>query len=122
MTLAFLLDEDISYRVADGLRQRAIDAVSVHEVGRANLRVSDEDQLVYATEQARVLVTYNRADYQALDGFWRAQARHHAGILWCAERSIPRRAIGQLIRALEAVAHEHDSLQGICMVLPRPQA
>jgi predicted nuclease of predicted toxin-antitoxin system len=120
MGLTFLFDEDISYRVAEGLRQRGIDAVSVHELGRANTRVSDEDQLIFAAREGRVLVTYNRADYQALDALWRAQGRTHAGILWCSERSIPRRAIGDLIRATEAVARQHVALHGICMALPRP--
>jgi hypothetical protein len=67
-----------------------------------------------------VFVTYNRADFQALDGQWRAQARRHAGILWCRERTIPRRAIGDLIRALEAVAHEHTDLADHCLPLRRP--
>lgn len=120
MSLAFLLDEDVSYRVAEGLRQRGVDAVSVHEMGRANSRVSDEDQLTFATSAGRVLVTYNRADYQVLDAMWRMKGRTHAGILWCAERSIPRRAIGDLIRAIEAFADQHDSIDGICLALPRP--
>ena len=48
MSLRFLLDEDISYRVAEGLRRRSIDAVSVHEIGRANQEISDEGQLAFA--------------------------------------------------------------------------
>ncbi len=119
MSLTFLLDEDLSYRVAEGLRRRGVDAVSVHEVGRANRQVSDAEQLEYATQQGRVLVTYNRADYQALDALWRTQGRAHAGVLWCAERSIPRRAIGDLTRALAQFADQHESLAGLCLALPR---
>ena len=122
MSLTFLLDEDLSYRVAEGMRQRGVDALSVHEVGRANRKVSDAEQLEYATQQGRVLVTYNRADYQALDATWRAQGRTHTGILWCVERSIPRRAIGDLVRALAEVARQHESFEGICMALPRSPA
>ena len=120
MSLAFLLDEDVSPRVAEGLRKRGVEAISVHEAGRANSRASDEDQLIFATSAGRVLVTYNRADYQVLDATWRLRGRTHAGILWCAERSIPRRAIGDLIRAIEAFASQHDSVDGICLALPRP--
>lgn len=122
MSLAFFLDEDMSYRVAEGLRQRGIDAVSVYEVGRANRRLSDEEQLAFAAGEGRVLVTYNRSDYQALDAHWRAQGRTHAGILWCSERSIPRRAFGDLVRAVEAVAQRYGSLQGICLPVPRPSS
>jgi predicted nuclease of predicted toxin-antitoxin system len=104
VNLTFLLDEDVSYRVAEGLRQRGIDAVSVHELGRANRAVADLDQLSFATETGRVLVTYNRADFQALDSSWRLGGQLHAGILGCVEGSIPRRAFGELIRAIASVA------------------
>lgn len=120
MTLRFLLDEDMSDRVAAGLRARDVDAVSVHEIDRANRRIPDEEQLAFAAEQGRVLVTYNRADYQTLDAAWRIEGRQHAGILWCSERTLPRRAIGDLIRALVAMAEEHATLEGLCLPLPRP--
>jgi predicted nuclease of predicted toxin-antitoxin system len=119
VSLRLLLDEDISPRVADGLRRRGIDAVSVYDVGRANRRVADADQLAFAAEGGRVLVTYNRADYQALDARWRLEAREHAGILWCSERSIPRRAFGDLVRALEAMVVQHETLAGICLPVAR---
>jgi predicted nuclease of predicted toxin-antitoxin system len=120
VSLRLLLDEDISQRVAEGLRRRGIDAVSVYEVGRANRRVPDEEQLAFAAGDGRVLVTYNRADYQALDGRWRLDGREHAGILWCSERSTPRRAIGELVRALETTALVGESLRGLCLPLTRP--
>lgn len=75
----------------------------MHELGRANARVPDEDQSIYATAQGRVLVTYRR-DFQALDVRWRRQGRRQGGIIWSLEKAIPRRAIGDLIRALTAVA------------------
>lgn len=56
----------------------------------------------------------------AFDGLWRAQGKAHAGVLWLTEASIPRRAIGVLVRALEAVARDRASLQGICIAPPRP--
>jgi predicted nuclease of predicted toxin-antitoxin system len=119
VSLRFLLDEDMSQRVAEGLRARGIDAVSVHEIGRGNRRIPDEEQLAYATGDGRVFVTYNRGDFQALDSTWRRQGRQHAGILWCLERSIPRRAMGDLIRALEAVERERTDLTGLCLPLQR---
>ncbi len=120
MALRFLLDEDMSDRVAVGLRARDVDAISVHEIDRANRQIPDEEQLAFAAEQGRVIVTYNRADYQALDAAWRIEGRQHAGILWCSERTLPRRAIGDLIRALVAMAEEHAMLEGLCLPLPRP--
>jgi predicted nuclease of predicted toxin-antitoxin system len=119
VSLTFFLDEDISYRVAEGLRQRGIDTVSVHEVGRANQALTDEEQLRFAADQGRVLVTYNRADYQALDSQWRLTGQVHAGIVWCNERSIPRRAMGDLIRAIETLSEDHDGLENLCIALTR---
>jgi len=121
VSLRYLLDEDLNYRVAEGLRQASTDAVSVHEIGRANQGIADEDQLAHAASEGRVLVTYNRADYQELDNQWRAVIRDHAGILWCSERTIPRRAIGDLVRALAAAALRYDPLQGLCLPLARKE-
>jgi len=115
----YLLDEDMSQRVAEGLRARGVVAISVHEIGRGNQRVPDGEQLEYAAEQGRVFVTYNRGDFQALDGLWRRQGRQHPGILWCSERRIPRHSIGDLIQALMAVAGEYSSLAGLCLPLQR---
>lgn len=119
MTLRYFLDEDLSFRVAEGLRRSGVDALSVHEIERANRSIPDEEQLAFAASEGRVLVTYNRADFQALDGHWHAVGRNHAGIIWCSERTILRSAIGDLVRALEAVATQHASLDGLCLPLSR---
>jgi predicted nuclease of predicted toxin-antitoxin system len=119
VSLRYLLDEDISPRVAAGLRERGIDAVSAHDAGAANQRVPDEAHLQAAAASGRVLVTYNRADFQALDAQWRQLQRNHAGILWCSERTIPRRAFGNLIRALQEAAAQYDTLAGLCLPLQR---
>jgi predicted nuclease of predicted toxin-antitoxin system len=121
--LRYLLDEGSSPRAAEGLRRETIDAISVHEVGRGNRRAPDEASLAYATADQRVLVTYNRADYQALDAQCRLATRPQAGILWCTEKSNPRRDIGGLIRVLAALAHEYETRVGVCLPLshqPRP--
>ena len=119
MGLTLLLDEGLSPRVAAGLRQRGVDAVSVHELGRANAAVSDAAQPGVAAAAGRALVSYNRADFQALDAEWRLRGTTHAGILWCAERTIPRRAFGELVRSIAAFAERYESLQGQCLPLPR---
>ena len=117
MTLRFVLDEDLSARIANGLRHRSMDAVSVHEIGRAGL--GDEEQLTFAATEGRVFVTYNRADFQILDAQWRLHGLKHSGILWCNERSLPRRVFGDVIRALEHAAGLYESLEGLCLPLAR---
>jgi predicted nuclease of predicted toxin-antitoxin system len=119
MTLRYLTDEDITDVVAIGLRSRGVDAISVHEIGRSNQGIPDDEQLLYATEQGRVIVTYNRDDFQIIDARWREEERQHAGILWCMEAIILRRAIGELIRALIAMSEQFDTLEGLCLPLQR---
>jgi predicted nuclease of predicted toxin-antitoxin system len=119
VTLRFLLDEDVSAPVAAGLRARGIDAVSVYEIGRSNQRISDPEQLQFAVEQGRVLVTYNRGDFQVLDALWQAESRPHSGILWCTDTIVRRPGIGELIRALSAMSEAFDDLTGLCLPLQR---
>ncbi len=119
MGLRFLLDEDISQRVADVLRRQGLDAVSVHDLGRAGYGIADEEQLAYATSQGCVLITFNRADYQEIDARWRAAGRSHSGIFWCSSKTFPGRAIGDVVRALVAASERFDSLEGLCLALAR---
>ena len=58
------LDEDVSVLVASLLRARGFVAVTTLEAGR--LGQSDAGQLEYAVEQRKVLLTHNRADFEAL--------------------------------------------------------
>ena len=73
------LDEDIRPLLAAILRERGYDAVGCGEVGR--LGEEDPDQLAWATQEGRVLVTYNIRDYVPMASAWAAERRPHAGIL-----------------------------------------
>jgi hypothetical protein len=89
------------------------------------LGLADGEQLAYAIEQGRVLVTYNRGDYQILDRLYRLRGASHRGILWIPEGRVPRRSIGTLIRALLQIAEINESVDGLCLPLsartePRP--
>jgi hypothetical protein len=118
LSLRFLLDEDLSGRIAEGLRLLGVDAVSVHELGRTGL--TDEAQLLFASSEDRVVVTYNRADFMALDAGWRLAGRTHSGILWGSERSMHRRDIEGLVQALAFTAFQYESLLGLCLPISRP--
>lgn len=70
-------DEDFDHGVVTRLRMLGHDVVTVMDVNRRGLR--DVEQLVYATEAGRALITFNRADFHALH----RQHRQHAGIITC---------------------------------------
>ena len=74
-SLRFYLDENVPVQVARQLRLRNIDAVTVRDLGL--LGVDDRNHLQNATEQGRVLCTYD-ADFLHLA----ASGAEHAGIVF----------------------------------------
>jgi hypothetical protein len=95
--IRFFTDEDVYGSIAPKLRERGFDAVSTPEAQR--LRESDQSQLAWATQEGRVLVTFNVADFGRLHHEWVSESRHHAGIIVSRQRPI-----GDLLRRLFALA------------------
>jgi len=78
--IRFYLDEDSMNRaLLMALRQREIDVTTVSEVKREGF--SDEDQLLWAAENNRVICTYNIRDFSKLHRLFLSEGRIHAGIL-----------------------------------------
>ncbi len=99
-----LLDEVLSGTIADQLRRRGYDVVAVVE-DVSLVSTSDEELLAHATEQQRVLVTANIADFAAIASDWRTGGRVHHGIVYAAYRTFgqDRSFIGALVGALGAL-------------------
>ena len=77
--IILLLDEDVRPLLAEILRQRGHDAVHVLELNRTGQ--SDLDQLEFAVEQGRAILTHNIRDFALLHRDYREQGKHHCGIL-----------------------------------------
>jgi len=74
------VDEDASEgAVIVALRARAIDVVTTAETG--HLGAADADQLAWATEQERVLYTFNVRDFARLHGEYLSKGLRHCGIV-----------------------------------------
>jgi len=73
------LDEDISPQVAVILRSLAVDATSLHELGRQGL--SDREQLELTASEGRCLITRNRSDFLLLTREFFDRGLPHAGVL-----------------------------------------
>jgi hypothetical protein len=82
------IDEDISPKVAVQLRILGHDAVATQDVGRKG--AGDDDQLLFAAQQQRLLVALNVRDFSLLQDAWMRwshawQASHptatHAGVV-----------------------------------------
>jgi hypothetical protein len=90
-TAQLYLDEDIWLGLASAGRSQGFDLIHAYEVERGGL--SDAEQLAYAIEHGRAIVTYNAKDFVplALDYFY--NERTHAGIILS-----PQLKQGELLR------------------------
>lgn len=97
------LDEDVNVLVADLLRARGFDAITVRDAGQ--LRATDAEQLIYAAGQQRTLVTHNRADFEALAQRYFESEQIHYGIILAVRRS-PQDIAQRLLAILNHVTAE----------------
>ena len=104
----YYLDEDISPKVAELLRGMGVDAVSAHEKGM--LGVSDEEQMMAAAKEERVLVTRNRDDFIMLTVRFFEDLKSHHGLI-IIPHSIPGSNFSLLARLLSEHAKKH--LEGL---------
>jgi len=88
------LDEMIPSELARVLREYGHDVVTTQEVGM--LGKDDSDQLEYASEHGRAILTFNIGDFTHLHRTWRQEGKHHAGIVVTPE--LEMRSFGQLLR------------------------
>jgi predicted nuclease of predicted toxin-antitoxin system len=102
--LKFYLDEDISPKVTEMLRNKGLDAVSVHD--RSLAGAQDEEHLRTAAFENRVLVTRNRADFIALTVRFFETFQPHCGLV-IVPHSIPATDFAFLAERLEAFAKKN---------------
>lgn len=76
-------DEMINPRLARRLRAAGYDVESCRQAGRSSRGIPDEQQLEYASEQARAVLTFNATDFERLHTTGRqsaaSTAHHHLG-------------------------------------------
>ena len=77
------------------LRARDADVITARALGMIERR--DEDQLRTATQQGRVLYSFNLADYYRLHTEWMASGRFHAGMILAQQQ---RHSVGDQLRRL----------------------
>ncbi|NJL62505.1 MAG: DUF5615 family PIN-like protein [Methylacidiphilales bacterium] len=94
------LDEDVSVLVADLLNARGFDALTVRDAKQ--LQASDEEQLLYAVNQQRALVTHNRSDFEALIQSYFSTGQKHYGVILAIRRS-PQEIAQRLLAILNQV-------------------
>ncbi len=94
------LDEDVNVLVADLLKARGFDVLTVRDAGQ--LQASDEEQLAYAVSQGRTLVTHNRTDFEELIQTYFDTKRMHYGVILAVRRP-PQEIMQRLLVILNQV-------------------
>ncbi len=102
--MRFYLDEDLSQVVAQLARDMGIDVLSAQESGRRGL--SDAEQMSFAVQERRCLVTVNCRDYIPFCREYAAQELPHFGVL-CLSASIRAERFHTVAVALARYDREH---------------
>jgi len=111
--LKLLIDEHYPPSIAEQLRERGHDAVSVQE--EAHLRgMTDPDLFAEAQRRNSAVLTENVVDYMMLDAEYRGRHLAHWGLVLASNRTFPRgktTTVGALVKALDDLlrkAHSED--------------
>ena len=117
MAFALYVDEDIARRrLVEPLRRAGCDVLTVVEAGREGF--SDEQQLAFAADEGRTIVTANQGDYARLHGRWMLDGRHHEGIIVItSQRSNPEHLAISLLD-LHATRDSHQMRDAILFISP----
>jgi hypothetical protein len=109
-----LLDEMYSPVVAERLRARGHDVVSVHDPDYRRLEgAPDEEIFAAALGESRALVTENVPDFRRLEASALARGEAHAALIFTSNRQFPRGApgtTGHPVEALHALLTERETL------------
>lgn len=100
-------DEDVDAQLAEALLRRGYDVQTTVAAGL--LEASDEEQLVYASDQHRALVTHNIGHFPVIHADWVTTGRTHGGIIVLIGHS----AISVWLRRMEILLNTF-SADGLC--------
>jgi predicted nuclease of predicted toxin-antitoxin system len=98
------LDEDLSPRIAEILRQKGVDAISADD-GRGT-GLSDDQQLRRAAAERRCMVTRNRDDFIRLTVECFRHTQPHSGVL-IVPYTLPADQFGRIATALYRYVQRH---------------
>jgi hypothetical protein len=99
------LDEDtIKAALIQALRSADLDVVTVADVNR--LGYSDEDQLLWAIEQGRIIYSFNIGDFCHLHRDFMVQEISHAGIILVPQQQY---SIGQQLQGLLKLVSQYSA-------------
>ena len=87
------LDEDIHTDLVSPLKLRSFDVLATKDVG--NIKLPDDEQLIFAISQQRAIMTFNTGDYVKIHKeYWTKGLTHHGIIV------SPQLPIGETLRRI----------------------
>lgn len=120
--MKLLLDEMYPATIAEQLRARGHQAVSVHEPGYRRLGgAPDKDVWACALADGRALVTENVPDFRRLEAGALARGEPLARLIFTTDRQFPRghpATLGRLVRALDALLAAPPDLAAAMFLKP----
>lgn len=102
--MRFFLDEDLSDTIAVMAQQFGIDIFSVRQVRRGGM--SDEEQLYFAGQEGRCIITKNAKHFGPLSRLFEQQGLPHAGVL-CVAESLPGYRFAPIVAGIRQFDAEH---------------
>jgi hypothetical protein len=116
-----LLDEQISGKVAERLRDRGHEVTAAtDDASRRGL--SDPDLFEVAQQQARALVTYNRVDFEPIIREYAQMDREHHGLVIVHPTRFPSWEFARMAAALEGLLNGHELGRSFLIWLQEPGA
>ena len=106
--ICFYLDEDtIKTALIQALRNADLDVVTVADVKRLGYADEEhEEQLIWATEQKRVIYSFNIGDFCRLHRDFIAEDKSHTGIILASQQQY---SVGQQLRGLLKLAADKSA-------------
>ena len=105
------LDHHYSTQIAVHLRKRRCDVIAVLERGWE--QQDDDTLLALCADEQRALVTNNVADFTVIVRRWALEGRHHAGLIFTSDSSMPRgrNTIGRYVTGLQALVRANPAAE-----------
>ena len=112
MSHPLLLDEMFSDAIAEQLRTKGHDVISV-VANPALVALPDEQIFAHAAADGRALVTANIKDFMPLDARYRAAGQVHHGLILVSTKTFPqnRSFAAAIATALEALLTDANKIQ-----------
>ena len=99
------LDEDsIKNSLVIALRNAGVDVITASDANK--LGCTDEEQLIWATDESRVIYSFNVADFCRLHFLYMVEGRNHGGIILSKQRYSVGDQLRGILGLINAVSAE----------------